>query len=205
MSDEHFTEDLASIIEENARPVHGYWAWMREKRIGERGAAEAILTAAGIEFEGLISRDQGQDPPDCEARIDGQRVGIEVTELVHERTLARSMKAIKQRGQGKEPDKPEAYVVWNRDMLLSALQERIKDKDEAEQKGGPYDRYFLVVCTDETFLNAMDVETWLTGATFQASRITAVLFGLSYRPSHQGCPVFTLRLCGAASAPSSAS
>jgi hypothetical protein len=194
-----YTEILAGIIKENARPWHGYWAWMKDKQVGEHGAAQEILTAAGIAFEGLISRDRGQDPPDCEAVIDGKRVGIEVTELVDERTLGRSMKAIKEREQGREPEKPEAYVVWDRAMLLGELQKRIEDKDQGGQKGGPYHRYFLVICTDETFLNAANVEEWLTGAVFQASRITDVLFGLSYHSSHQSCPVFPLRLSGAAS------
>jgi hypothetical protein len=198
MSDEEtegeasYAQIIAGIIKSNARPWNGYWAW-KDKQVAEHGAAQEILMAAGIAVEGLVSRDQGQDPPDCEAIIDGQRVGIEVTELVHQRTMKRSMKAQKEREQGQEPKKVEQHFVWDRAKLLHDLQERIDDKDRAEPKG-PYKRYFLVVCIDEMYLNAADVEEWLTGATFRASRITDVLLGLSYHPAHQCCPVFQLSL-----------
>lgn len=104
----------------------------------------------------------------------------------------RSLKALKQRAQGKEPTKGEAYFVWDRADLLGALQARIDDKDRAKLKGGPYERYILVVYTDEMFLSAPQVEQWLTGATFRANRITDVLLGLSYDPAQKSCPVFKL-------------
>lgn len=40
-------------------------------------------------------------------------------ELVHEATLKRSIKAVRQRSRGEEPQKPEAYFVWDRDDLCS--------------------------------------------------------------------------------------
>jgi hypothetical protein len=185
---------LAGVIEANARPWNGYWAW-KDKPVGEHGAAHEILTGAGIPFEGLVSRDQGQDPPDCEAKIDGQRVGIEITELVHQRTMERSLRAQRERARGQEPEKEEVYFVWDRAKLLQHLQDRIDAKDRAEPKGGPYSRYFLVIHTDEMFLDAAQVDEWLTGATFRANRITDALLGLSYHPAHNGSPVFRLRLC----------
>jgi hypothetical protein len=196
MTDEEHEEGptLAEVIAENVRSWNSYWSW-KDKLAGEYGAAHEILTAAGIAFEGLVSRTQGQDPPDCEAIVDGCPAGIEVTELVHQKTLERSIKAQRQQEEGREPEKAEAYFVWNRAELLRALQTRINAKDQTKPKGGPYTRYILVVHTDEAFLGAGEVEQWLTGATFLTNRISDVLLGLSYNPAQRGCPVFKLRVC----------
>jgi hypothetical protein len=50
--------------------------------------------------------------------VDGQWCGIELTERVHEPTLKRSIKAHRERRDGKEPKKPEAYFVWEQASLL---------------------------------------------------------------------------------------
>ena len=109
--------------------------------------------------------------------------------------MERSLKAQKERAEGREPQKPEAYFVWDRAEQLRALQDRISAKDRVEPKGGPYSRYILVIHTDETFLEAAKVEQWLIGATFPTNRITDVLLGLSYDPGQRRCPVFKLRVC----------
>jgi hypothetical protein len=192
MSNEDHQDEpsLAGIIKANVRGWNSYWSW-KDKPVAECGAARDVLAAAGIAFEGLA---QGQDPPDCEAVVDGPLAGIEVTELVHQKTLERSLKAQRERAEGREPQKPEAYFVWDRDELLRALQSRISAKD-VEPKGGPYSRYILVIHTDEMFLEAAKVEHWLTDATFPTKRITDVLLGLSYDPGRGCCPVFKLRVC----------
>src|SRR4051812_13709495 len=69
-----------ALIEANVRGWNSYWAW-RDKPIGERGAAHEILEGAGVHVVGLVSRQPGQDPPDCEATLDGLFSGVEVTEL----------------------------------------------------------------------------------------------------------------------------
>jgi hypothetical protein len=106
----------------------------------------------------LKARPEGQDPPDCEAVIDGVVCGIEVTELVHEKALRRSLKAKAARDAGNVPaksdpqryqqlllSKGEVYLDWSRDAFLSALQARVSAKDKPENvKGGPYSRYLLV-------------------------------------------------------------
>jgi len=112
-------DEIRSRITANARPWDGYWAW-RDKPVGERGGASEILQQAGIQFAGLVSR--RDDPPDCEGMLDRQWSAVEVTELVHRKTLARSLKAIKERAAGREPEKPEAYFVWNRTDLLRATE-----------------------------------------------------------------------------------
>jgi hypothetical protein len=154
----------------------------------EPGIAVNILMQAGVEIVDLEARKPGEDPPDCEATLDGHFSGVEVTELAHEETLGRSIRSERARESGKEPSQPEACFVWERDSLLSKLRDIIDRKDRKAQKGGPYERYALVVHSDETLLNRESTSLFLEGATFQSRLITDVFFGLSY---HDGCcPVF---------------
>jgi len=146
-------DNLRALIEENIRPWNNFWYW-RDKPIGEHGTASEVLQKAGLKVIGLGSRPENQDPPDCEGMLDGQWSGVEVTELVHRETLARSIKSVRQRAAGCEPNEPEAYFVWDRNDFLAAVQGLIDTKDAATLKGGPYERYVLVIHTDEFFLNS---------------------------------------------------
>jgi hypothetical protein len=149
---EEKSRDLFVVIQQNRRPWQGYWYW-RDKPVMEQAVAREILTQAGLELSELRSRDAGEDPPDCEATINGQHCGIEVTELLHQRALERSLKSVRERNLGKEPARSEAHFGWERNDLLSELQRIIDRKDQPEKlKGGPYDRYLLVIVTAEMFL-----------------------------------------------------
>jgi hypothetical protein len=124
-------------------------------------------------------------------------IGIEVTELLHRRALERSLKAVRERNLGKEPVRSEAHFGWERNDLLLELQKIIDRKDQPEKlKGGPYDRFFLVIVTAEMFLYRDAVEQFISGAVFQATMITDVLLGLDYHPDPEAgggsCPVFRL-------------
>lgn len=197
--------DWRELIGTNTRKWNSFWYW-REKPIMESGAALALLEAANIRVEQLVSREPGQDPPDCEALLDGRWSGIEVTELVHQRALEISLKARKQRAAGIEPDRPEVYFNWGRDHLLAALQRLLHAKDRPEKvKGGPYDRYALVIFTDEFFLDRSTVSRFLEGAVFDTIMITDAILGLSYEPSggveRGSCPTFRLPLAPRRAAP----
>jgi hypothetical protein len=162
---------------------NAYWYW-RDKPVRERVSAANVLAAAGVQIVELLSR--SEDPPDCEARLDGEFSGIEVTELVHG-TVGRSIKARKERAAGKEPKRPEVHFNWDRSSLLSAMRDRI-DRKQQRWKGGPYKRRVLIMCTDEFFLDWVSVDRFLQGATFESGFFTDVFLGLSYK---DGCaPVF---------------
>jgi hypothetical protein len=158
-----------------------YWYW-KDKPLMELGAVRDILVAAGCKVEELTSRTD--DPPDCEALIDGQRCGIEATELVHEKALALTLRT-----------KQELLYVWDKDSLRQELQARIIRKDRPDKvKGGPYQRYILVIFTDEFFLDRSAVEHYLDGASFRVKFISDVFLGLSYDPKIGRCPVLKLSL-----------
>lgn len=192
--------DWHELILKNKRPWGGFWSW-RHKPFMERGATRDILEAVGLRVEELRSREEGEDPPDCEALVNGKWTGIEVTELVHRPTLERSLKAQKERAAGREPKRPEAYFNWDRDDLIAALQGLLDAKDTpGKVKGGPYDGYMLVIFTDEFFLDREIVSRFLVGATFHAAMISEAYLGLSYDPSYKaktggsGYPSFRLNL-----------
>ena len=164
--------------------AHFYW---HDKPVRERVIAANVLEAAGVQADGLVSRDEREQPPDCEAALDRQFSGVEVTELLHRPTVKRSIRAIRERAAGKEPKRPEALFDWDRDSLLSALRDRI-DRKQRRWQGGPYQRRVLVMCTNEFFLGRIRVERFLQGVTFQNEFFTDVFLGLSY---DEGCtPVF---------------
>jgi hypothetical protein len=184
MSDDDYDDELARIIRENRREwQHGrYW---RDKSVGECGRIRDVLTAAKLDVRDLRSRPEIDQPPDCEGTIDGQRCAFEDTELAHERMLKRSIKAQRERSEGKDPEKPEAHFVWDQASLLDALQERITEKDEGAErsKGGPYARYMLVVWTEEMYLYRDVVEKFLQGACFRSTHITDAFLSLGYHAS----------------------
>jgi len=188
MTDDYDDDDLGRSILANAREWNSFWFW-RDKPVGERGAARDILEAAKVQVTDLRSLDQ--DPPDCEAMLDGQLSGIEVTELVHRPTLERSIKAVRQRARGEEPQKPEAFFNWDRDHLIEALQKILDAKNAAKPKRS-YEQYVLVIHTDE-YLEGDAVECFLQDAKFNTSLITRAFLGLSYHPG-KGYPVFELKL-----------
>ena len=162
---------------------NAYWYW-RDKPVRERVSAANVLAAAGVQIVELLSR--SEDPPDCEARLDGEFSGIEVTELVHA-TVGRSIKARRERAAGNEPKRPEVHFNWDRSSLLSAMRDRIGRKQQ-RWKGGPYKRRVLIMCTDEFFLDWVSVDRFLQGATFESGFFTDVFLGLSYK---DGCaPAF---------------
>jgi hypothetical protein len=138
---------------------NAFWFW-RDRPVQERVNAANLLEAAGVQIVELVSR--REDPPDCEATLDGEFSGIEVTELVH-KTAKRSIKARKERVAGKEPKQPEVFFDWDRSSLLSALQDRIERKQQRRWKGGPYQRRVLVMCTDEFLLDRIKVDRFFAG------------------------------------------
>jgi len=135
----------------------------------------------------MLSRERGQDPPDCEATLDGRFSGVEVTELIDRPALEQNLR---------QPGSRE-YFDWDNPTFLAALQNRIDAKDRA-WKGEPYERRVLVIHTDEYVLDCDTVSRFLKGAPFRATFITDAFLGLSYHPSVESeggcCPVFRLKL-----------
>jgi hypothetical protein len=168
------------------RKKNSFWVWP-DRPVEERGIATEILNQAGMDVADMRSRARGEDPPDCEATLDGRASGVEVTELIDRPSLERNLRQL---------DSPE-YFNWDKPTFLAALQNRIDAKDRA-WKGGRYERRVLVIHTDEFELNRDTVSHFLEEARFRAIHITDAFLGLSYHSSFEsggGCyPVFRLNL-----------
>jgi hypothetical protein len=183
--------------------------WKRSKRpgfgphtFGDKQYAECDVTrdallAAGFDLgDDLRSIPKNEDPPDCEALVDGVLCGIEVRELLHQEALEQSVRARAAIKRSEEPRNPEVFCYWERDDMLTELQRIITRKDKPKFKvPRSYQRYFLVIYTIEMVLVRDIVTEYLKDATFQAEFITDVLFLLDYHPDpeEQGSrPVFVL-------------
>ena len=95
------------------------------------------------------------DPPDCIGiTAIGERVAIEVTELVDQETVELNK-------LGKH-----VFKQWLPDELTTKLQEKITAKDSKEFHGGPYSKVVLVIHTDEPLLSRADCEKILCGKKF---------------------------------------
>ncbi len=146
MSVDGASDPLAEMIRMKTRGANDFWFW-KDKRLMESSVAQEVLLNTGLAIEQLRSRADGEDPPDCEAMIGGQRCGIEVTELVHRPTLEASIEGNRQ------------YFLWDESDLRTEIQKLIDRKDKpAKVKGGPYDRYILIIFTDEFVLNGETAE-----------------------------------------------
>jgi hypothetical protein len=182
--------ELAGLIRQAVAKRRGYADFFQwpDQSIEERGVAEEFLSQVtnllGGPFSNLRARGQGQDPPDCEAlNARGQRLGIEVTELVDRKAIARS----RRRGGS-------VWAEWDRAKLVTALADRLRAKDvPGNVKGGPYDRYVLLTFTDEPELSLDRVAELLTGQSFaRPTLITDGYLLLSYDPKLKKYPVHQL-------------
>ncbi len=177
MEDEdEISKELRAYVDQ-LRPFQGARSTKRPHRDrDELDDAERTLAAAGIQFTSLRHRGN-QDPPDCEAMIEGVRCGIEVTELAHERALRASIKSVR------AMEGFLRYHEWTREEFLIKLRERIAEKDSpTDLKDGPYERYFLVISTGEMHLTQEVIRVYLEGITFPCSLITDAFISLDYHP-----------------------
>lgn len=174
------------------RGYAGFFEWSPDRDLAEYGAVESLgksLAAHGaLFFHDLAIRGRPNDPPDLEAVDDkGQRIGIEVTELV-------DRKAIQAYIEGRTSEAAE----WARNDFLISLHSLLRTKNNRfpKLKGAPYPGgYVVVVFTDETFLPRPTVAQHLVGHTFSQLRdIDRAFLLLSYDPSIKGYPYFELNI-----------
>ena len=170
------SKELRAYVDQ-LRPFQGTRSTKRLHRDrDELDDAERTLKAAGIRFTGLRHRGH-QNPPHCEAMIEGVRCGIEVTELAHERALRASIKAAKAK------EGFIRYHEWTREEFLTELREKIAEKDSpTDLKDGPYERYCLIIWTGEMHLTQEVIRAHLEGITFLCSLITDAFISLDDHP-----------------------
>lgn len=169
-ADDDFTLEELMQVTNAIRPGGGFRLAKEPFRaLEETEDARNVFKALGLDDRQLASRGPGKDPPDCTATIDGEQVGIEITELLDRGTLERRIKGDQRRH------------LWTRDEFLAALKAIINRKDHPTSiYGGPYSRYILVVRTDEFHLGLDNVQEFLVGVNFQCDLITEAYVAFGY-------------------------
>jgi len=187
--------EILALMREARKKDRGYanfFSWPPDRDLEELGVVqslqEALAHAGTAPFTDIASRGRGEDPPDCEARnTSGQRIAIEVTELVNGKAIAAFKKGDRYN-----------WASWTGKEFLTALTDLIQNKDKRfpKLKGAPYPGgYVVVVHCDETELSAAQVAAFMEGvAGIACSYITQAYLLLSYDPALEGCPHFLLPL-----------
>ena len=183
-------DDLQVFFAESCKEIRKhapYFALSADKQQNEVDVAcvlrEEMLRRGEESYHSIQSRGLGNDPPDCEAiGNNGERVGIEVTELVEE-------SAIEGANRGTDtPHEPIAPLA-----AVERISNIVQKKDRADVRGERYDLYFLVIyCGDPCFLTH-DVLVSIREARFERTHlINRAYFLESYNPWQKCCPYVEL-------------
>ena len=119
-------KELLEIIREARKKARGYadfFGWGADRDIEEWGVVTSLaesLKSDGITlFTSLKRRGHPNDPPDCEALdSDGNRIAIEVTELVDGKAI-----------QAHKAGKTYEWADWDKDKFISSIESLISRKD----------------------------------------------------------------------------
>lgn len=131
------------------------------------------------------------DPPDCWVEVAGQRLGVELVQMVDDGHKRRAM-------AGESPWTGELFfdMQWTQERLATKLRSIVQDKgDRYAHKGVHIDA--LVIYTDEPWLEVDQAKAWLAEIEIAPHpSIAAVFLMFSYRPGtgFKHWPV--LLLCG---------
>ncbi len=178
----------------NARGYADFFGWGSDRDIEELGVvtslAESLETKGKKIFSSLKRRGRPNDPPDCEALDgDGNRIAIEVTELVDGKAI-----------QAFKSSAVYEWADWNKNKFIASLESLLSRKDSRylELKEPPYDGgYFIVIFTDEPMLDHSTLESYLQGHKFKKPVfVTRAFLLVSYDPSIKRCPHYELTING---------
>ena len=174
---------------EGTREHAPYFALSADKQENEADVArvlsEEMLRRGDESFHSVQSRRQGSDPPDCEAiGRSGQRVGIEVTELVDGGAI---------KGAITGTSTPHRSVTPS--TAIGIISGILRRKDRGNVRGGPYDLYILVICCDDPCFLDHEVLAGIREAAFERTRLIDLAYFLtSYDPWQRCCPYIELAL-----------
>ena len=179
-----FVEEVVSKI----RPHAGYFAWAPNRPVEERGAVDELMTSLEAEGQAFFHSPQSRspDPPDLEALLfNGERLGIEVTELVDGDAIVAA-----------KTNRPYPQAPYTEAEISDLLSQRIAEKDSpASIHGGPYAHYMLLIYCDEPRVLDYGLLDSVRYMTFSTTRlINRAFLLLSYNALVQRCPYIELRV-----------
>jgi hypothetical protein len=167
-----------------SRMYASFFDWPR-KLVKEQGILrtfhEALLAAGENAFQSFTP--SKTDPPDCTA-IDGggDKVGIEITELVSEEAIRRNL------------DGDAVYRDWEQEQVIEALECIIRRKDQKCSNVSGFSRLLLLIHTDEPVIDYEVYQSVLENHAFQKPhRFDEVVLLFSYDPRRETYPYVRLR------------
>lgn len=177
-----------------SRGYADHFGWPPDHDLEEYGVVKAFCES--LEKEGnpfldcnsILIRARGNDPPDCEAKdLDGNIVGVEVTELVDPNAIIAFKK-----------DQVYEWAEWDKAKLVDAINTRLDAKNTPERiKGGSYDSYILIIHTDEPVLRVDYAKNLLKKHRFaRRNLIDRAFLLISYDPRYQTDPCIELEFTG---------
>ena len=186
-------DEARAIFRRLAKQRRGYAAFFEfpDKAIKEKIVAEQLIEQleqeAGSPIKKLVERSEGQDPPDLEVHFGGGKIyALEVTEIVDQKKI----EEIRRRSS------PESdFRVYTKRDFEESIRSRLQQKDSKILKGGPYDKYIVVLHTDEFSLDREQVANFTARMhSIPVKQIDAAYVLLSYNPAVGSYPVFRLWL-----------
>jgi hypothetical protein len=187
--------------EAKSRGYASYWIWPLDPQLAEIEVASTLsryLAKQQPAMKGtVIALPVGQDPPDTVlTTVDGNSVGIEVTELVHPEAIKEYLKA------KRESDEPcYVHTNWTPLQIAEAISERLKSKDRKLQSvKANYNKMILAICTDELMIYETAAVEAIKLIDVECSSIDECYLLLSYHPDADEarypdkCPVFVINV-----------
>lgn len=186
------TEILRRHIE-TERAYASYWKFSLDRQLEEQHVAACLLAYLDT-FEGWTGATVAiseKDPPDCYGMVAGKKFGIEVTELVHEKTVAAHQlgRNAERKGFPSPPKAAEAWdaAQWTAGALRAKLAVIVEQKDKPAI-GGPFSPYLVAIFTDEPTVTLELITEAMAGVTITSRYIDDAYLLLSYDPSAEGFP-----------------
>lgn len=145
--------------------------------------------AAEFGFEVGIPEHNPDDPPDCHVIVGGERLGVELMQLIDQEHMRRASK-------GETPYDGQLFsdMLWTKERFGAKLNQMVR------QKGTKYDACgqlidVLLIYTSERWLYPSEVQEWLADIDVaQYSSIRNVFLLFEYEPGGgvQHWPVFLI-------------
>ena len=157
IKDEKYWETFLSGIRAYAPLV----SLTTDKRDNELGCVRQLFELLPSSPDCIKSRGEGEDPPDCEAIwANGERIGIEVTELVcqqivaHEQRMLKKRQAISSYCGAEITNETELPDVWSDSEIVEKIDSIIEKKNKTDTwKERPYSARWLLIVTDDPLVS----------------------------------------------------
>lgn len=119
--------------------------------------ARSLEAEFGLILEKLQN---GDDPPDVAAKLDGKEIGIEVTRLLDQQVLEENLRRSSQDGM------PPKAVTWSPQIFEAKVNDILNSKDRIYQNRG-IEIDILLIHSDELWQSPKEVKDWIGKMSLQ--------------------------------------